>query len=102
MAGAAGAGWRVTVIGPGPLGRWLKTYGALTGVGGWDFVSNDRLRAGKEWVGCGAAEVLRGTAAAGLRVSASPAQEAPGPAYRSPTGYRPARNQLSRWRSMGM
>ena len=58
----------MTVMGPGPLGRWLRTYGAVTGADGWEFVTNDRLRVGREWVGAGAADVLEGTAAAELKV----------------------------------
>ena len=65
---AGGGASRLTVIGPGRLRRWLKTWASVGGEGEWEFVSGDRIRAGREWVTGPGAGALEGTAAEMLGV----------------------------------
>lgn len=69
MRRAAGAGLQrpLTIIGPPPLSKWLKTYASFDSVL-YELVHNSRFHPGKEWVGAGPREVLKGLLADDLQV----------------------------------
>jgi len=58
---------RLTVVGPPPLSKWLKTYASFDSAP-YDLVHNARLFPSNEWVGAGCRAVLRGLLAGGLGV----------------------------------
>uniref|UniRef100_A0A6U2E235 ribonuclease Z n=1 Tax=Hemiselmis andersenii TaxID=464988 RepID=A0A6U2E235_HEMAN len=60
-------GERLTVVGPPPLSKWLRTYASFDQAQ-YDLVHNARLFPSNEWVGAGCREVLKGLLAEGLGV----------------------------------
>ena len=57
----------LTIIGPPPLSKWLKTYAAFDKVE-YELIHNSRFHPGKEWVGAGPRQVLKGLLADDLEV----------------------------------